>query len=71
VRFEYWRHKPTGELWAVHLDERGVVRACGPIWPDDAPMAILPHFPYRTVDVPWIEAHRDDFTGERSAPEGL
>jgi hypothetical protein len=60
--FDYWRHTPTNEIWAVQLIDEGVVRACGPIFEEDITLQLLPYLVYSDIDGRWIEESREDFT---------
>jgi hypothetical protein len=66
MRFECWRHVPTGELWAVQLVDDTVVRACGPIFREDVTLLALPSLVYSRIDGRWIDESREDFTPHAS-----
>lgn len=62
---EYWRHKPTGRLWAVELYARRIIRAIGPLRKDEIDHRVLPYLPYTRRDIRWLNAHRSEFVPER------
>ena len=55
--YDYWRHRITGEIWAVELDGDRVVAAV-PINLRDVNTALLPFLPYRHPDAGVIEQAR-------------
>jgi hypothetical protein len=58
---EYWRHKPTGRLWAVELYNGHVIRAIGPLQNEELDRRVLPYLPYTRRDIRWLNAHRSEF----------
>jgi hypothetical protein len=58
---EYWRHKPTGRLWAVELFGGRVIRAIGPLGDDEIDHRVLPYLPYTRRDTRWLNEHRAEF----------
>jgi hypothetical protein len=60
--YEYWLHLPTRDLWAVvGMDDAVVVQACGPMDPHYTVSSLLPHLPYTTDDVTWMQRCRAAF----------
>ncbi|MGE0681421.1 MAG: hypothetical protein AB7P69_11060 [Candidatus Binatia bacterium] len=45
--FLYWRHKMTGDIYAVHVTDDGLLDgAIGPIPPNEATIAKLPEWKF-------------------------
>ena len=64
VQREYWRHKPTGALWAVELRDTAIVAVCGPMDARNGHPDLLDYLPYDIRDVVWVRRNRDDFVRE-------
>jgi hypothetical protein len=59
---EFWRETDTGEVWAVELEDRVVVRTHGPLhWSEIAPGFLEQGYDYRTEDAAELEARREEF----------
>ncbi|HEY7365466.1 MAG TPA: hypothetical protein VIE37_15325 [Methylomirabilota bacterium] len=50
---EFWRHKPTGRLWAVELHAGNIIRAIGPLGKEEVDHRVLPYLPYTRRDIRW------------------
>lgn len=61
---EFWRHTPSGQLWAVHLDGGELAGACGPLDRGEVSPAVLPYLWFHFRDVQWIREHPGDFARE-------
>lgn len=59
---EYWRHLPSGKLWAVELVDGSLAGACGPLDPREVAPIILPGLVLDFRDLLWIRDHREDFS---------
>jgi hypothetical protein len=44
----FWRHLPTGHLWAVEIENQKLLRCAGPLAAHDVTLALLPHVPFST-----------------------
>ncbi len=64
LRHEYWRHEPTGRVWAVELTEGRIVGAAGPLDLRDATIDLLPYLSYDFREVRWIEQERNHLRPE-------
>lgn len=63
VRQEFWRHRRTGEVYAVRLDAQGhVMGSTGPLGPGWVREDLLETFQYGPDDARWLSAHRREFT---------
>ena len=58
---QYWRHTPTGQMWAVRIVDGELVGACGPLDPKEVPPKVLPYLPFHFRDVLWIRDNHRDF----------
>jgi hypothetical protein len=58
---EFWRHKPTGRLWAVELYAGNIIRAIGPLGKEEVDHRVLPYLPYTRRDIRWLKEHRSEF----------
>lgn len=61
-QYEFWRHEPSGEVYAVQVNPAGVPeRACGPIEPHEQRNQNLRHFAYGADLQAWLDESRDEF----------
>jgi hypothetical protein len=59
---ERWRHKRTGEIWAVETMGRLILGVAGPLPPGTPATAMPDLVDYGWHDViRWMEMHREDF----------
>jgi hypothetical protein len=58
---ELWRHRETGEVWAVKLVDGVVVGCFGPLAVHDRDARYLDAFDYSPARAAWIEGRRDTF----------
>jgi hypothetical protein len=58
---EYWRHSPSGEVWAVEIHDGQLAGCCGPIDADGIDPQLLPNLPYDRRDVAWLQTHAVEF----------
>jgi len=70
LKQEYWRHKPTGRLWAVELYAWHIIRALGPLRGDESDHRVLPYLPYTRRDIRWLKEHRSEFVKFEEAATG-
>jgi hypothetical protein len=61
ARREYWRHKVSGEVWAVELVGDIVVACAGPITLDPGSDNILDYLPFDTRDLHWFRQITHEF----------
>lgn len=61
-RYEFWRHRPSGELWAVVVENETVISATGPVAPSDAAVGILHYLPFDPRHAAWVRQHRAEFS---------
>ncbi|HYS93625.1 MAG TPA: hypothetical protein VEL48_09355 [Candidatus Acidoferrales bacterium] len=61
IRYEYWQHAHTGNIYAVKLDGARVIGAC-PITHKEAHEELLPLLPYREADAADVERERRYFS---------
>ena len=63
MRHEFWRHGPTGTVYAVELAPDGQpTGVCGPIAKRDQRGPQLAYFIYGSVQVAWLHHQRDQLT---------
>jgi hypothetical protein len=61
IRREFWRHRPTGQFWAVELHDNVVHASAGPLGRGDVDPILLPHLPYERRYVGWIRDRLAEF----------
>jgi hypothetical protein len=59
--YEFWRHRTTGEVFAVKLLDGIVVASCGPLHRDDVDAGFLPTLDYTEKDAGAIESAREAY----------
>ena len=64
MRHEYWRHTPTGQVWAVEMAESNLVGACGPLDRAEVPPMLLPFLSFDSRDLHWIRRQQQEFAPE-------
>jgi hypothetical protein len=64
VAAEYWRHRPTGEIWAVRLVNGAVIGACGPLADSYVTRELLHYLPYSQRDATWVKESLSGFVVE-------
>ena len=65
ILHQYWRYRPTGQLWAVKYVDGGLRAACGPLDPAEMSLSILPFLPFDFRDVAWLQDQTRNFVLER------
>jgi hypothetical protein len=68
---DYWRHTPTGQLWAVRFVDGEVEGACGPLDRRAVAPLILPSLPFDFRDVCGSRDGRPEFSSEPFGPNAL
>ena len=51
----FWQHLPTGNVWAVEIENQKLVSCAGPLDPRDVDQILLPHLPYTVTYVALLE----------------
>ena len=51
IERSFWQHLPTGNVWAVEIENQRLVSCAGPLDPRDVDQSLLPHLPYTYRDV--------------------
>lgn len=64
VAAEYWRHRTTGEIWAVRLVNAAVIGACGPLEDSYVTRELLHYLPYSQRDAAWVKESLSGFDRE-------
>lgn len=57
-RRQFWRHRRSGEVWAVELEAGMVVRACGPLHYSERDIESLE---FSSEDAEWLNSRVDEF----------
>jgi hypothetical protein len=68
ISYEFWRHGPTGEVWAVKLKDGIVVACAGPLHYDDIDSDFLDSLDYGEDGAAAIEASREEYVPLMSGP---
>lgn len=58
--YQYWAHKKSGEVWAVHIQHGYILEACGPLHHSERPEDMR-DFEYSRYTGHWIEDNRKDY----------
>lgn len=61
ISHEFWRHRETGEVWAVKLHDGVVVACSGPLHHDDIDPDFLGGLDYGKEHAAAIEASREAY----------
>jgi hypothetical protein len=69
VHREFWRHRPTGQFWAVELHDNVLYASAGPLGRDDVDPILLSHLPYERRYVGWIRDRLAEFIRTPAALE--
>jgi hypothetical protein len=69
VHREFWRHRPTGQFWAVELHDNVLYATAGPLGRGDVDPILLPHLPYEHRYVDWIRDRLAEFIRTSAALE--
>lgn len=54
MKYEFWRHTTSGEVFAVEIDGEAVVGVCGPLHHAEVHTVDLPDYEYSAEDVDWL-----------------
>jgi hypothetical protein len=55
----FWRHLPTGNIWAVETEGQKPVKCAGPLDERDLDLMLLPYLDYSTAYLRLVEAEWD------------
>ena len=69
IRREFWRHRPTGQFWAVELHDNVLHASAGPLGRGDVDAILLPHLPYERRYVGWMRDRLAEFSRTPAALE--
>jgi hypothetical protein len=58
---EFWRHRASGQIWAIVLWDGIVAGGAGPLGPDEVDVDYLAGFDYRSDEAARIERTREEF----------
>jgi hypothetical protein len=58
---EFWRERSSGHIYAVALEDGGVVAWCGPLHMSEVEDEFLPTFRYTAERAAWLDRHREEF----------
>jgi hypothetical protein len=64
MRYQFWKHSKTGEVYAVRIDKDGIVTgAVGPMHYLDRKDEDLPYYEYDDdpEDGEWMQRNKDNF----------
>jgi hypothetical protein len=60
--YTYWRHKTTGEIYAIRVEDGYINGMAGPIPPDEALRDTLPAWPYNPVEGHQLQRRISEYT---------
>ena len=62
MRYEFWQHKRSGEVWAMMLDDDGeIIGSCGPLHYSEIGAAKHGDYDYTDENNEWFAEYDDDF----------
>lgn len=63
IEYNFWRHRNSGEVYAIRTDNGKVIGCCGPLAYDEVNASDLPYYYYddNPEDAEWAQEHEAHF----------